>query len=89
MHGRGCRLGADLQLGGTVLGLYLGLALLLAAARCQMLAYKHLADPWQHRFAEVTRSIPRREYYTARGWRWQLVVPLLSSAGILSLLLLW
>lgn len=56
-----------------------------AAVACQFQAHRNLAPPWRGRLWRVTWSLPRREYFTRTGWRYQVAALALGAIAVLSL----
>lgn len=56
-----------------------------AAIACQFKAHRHLAPAWRGRLWQVTWSVPRREYFTPAGWRYQLAAFALAATAVVSL----
>jgi hypothetical protein len=68
------------------LALSVALLLFVCAVGCQVMAYRRLVEPWRSRFPAITWSIPKREYFTRTGWRFQMTALMLALAGIVAMI---
>jgi hypothetical protein len=62
------------------------ITLCLAGTACQGAAFRHLAPRWEGRRADVTWRFPRREFFTVRGWVYQVAAFMLWLLAVITML---
>lgn len=68
--------------------IYICLSILVAALFLQSRAHANLAPEWKERRATVYRTLPKRSYFTKRGWRYLVAAVGLAIVDIVLLIVL-